>query len=125
MRDKMTEGAKARYDENPEHYELLRTIVKDAVAPINAIMKWYIGISVPVFGFLFMTYIWMNNSIQVKANESEVVTKMQYYQIEEDEHRMMLELQPDVNKATNVFNKINTNIANELGFRFTTRGGTK
>ena len=63
----------------------------------------------------------MNNSIQSKANESEVLLKIQYYQIEKDEHRMLLELQPDVNKATNVFNKINANIIEELGFRLTTR----
>jgi len=122
----MTIKEKATYDEDREHYDLIRSIVNDAVAPTTTFLKWYISVSIPVFGFLFCAYVSMNNAIQSKANESEVITKMQYYQIEEDEHRELLELQPDVNKATNVFNKINANIARELGFRYgVTRGGEK
>lgn len=123
MRDKMTDATKALYNQNPEHYELIETIVKKAQTPTNTILKTYIGISILVFGFLFNSYIDQIKEMQSKANVNDTLTKIQYYQIEEDEHRVLLEMAPDVNKATNIYNKINDNIAKELGFKYTTRGG--
>lgn len=121
----MTNEAKARYEEDKAHYDLIESIVKKAQAPTNTILKSYIGISILVFGFFFNSYIEQVKENQTKANANEVLTKIQYYQIEEDEHRILLEMAPDVNKATIIFNKINDNITKELGFRYTTRGGNK
>lgn len=121
----MTEEAEARYMEDRPHYEVIRKIVFEEneriMKPIYKYQNWFYTAATLVFGFMFGFQFFVWKELSAKANTTEVVGKLQYYQIEEDEHRILLELQPDVNKATNVFNKINDNIAKELGFKFTTR----
>ena len=124
----MTEEAKIRYEDDKSHYDLIREIVKEENKTMQISLnesinnvKWFIGLASGVMAFLFVTQFVVYKELSAKPNINEVVGKMQYYQMEEDEHRMLLELAPDVNKAIPVFEKINDNIARELGFRFTTK----
>ena len=124
----MTDEAKIRYEDDKSHYDLIREIVKEENKTMQISLnesinnvKWFIGLASGVMAFLFVTQFVVYKELSAKPNINEVVGKMQYYQMEEDEHRMLLELAPDVNKAIPVFEKINDNIARELGFRFTTK----
>lgn len=125
----MTEEAKLRYEDDKPYYEIIRTIVKEevkeAIKPMNMWQNRFYSVALLIFGFMFGVQFFVWKELSAKATTSEVVGKLQYYQIEEDEHRMLLELEPDVNKATNVFNKINDNTAAQLGFKYTTRGEVK
>jgi hypothetical protein len=116
-------------EEEYAHYETIRSIVKDEVAPINRNINIFMAVALGVFGFMFLTQFAVYKDLQSKAIEAEVerdyLQKLNYYQIEEDEHRILLEMAPDVNKATTIYNKINDNIATALGFKYTTRGTTK
>ncbi len=124
----MTVEEKIRYEDDKSHYDLIREIVKEENKTMQISLnesinnvKWFIGLASGVMAFLFVTQFVVYKELSAKPNINEVVGKMQYYQMEEDEHRMLLELAPDVNKAIPVFEKINDNIARELGFRFTTK----
>lgn len=116
-------------EEEYAHYETIRSIVKDEVAPINRNINIFMAVALGVFGFMFLTQFAVYKDLQAKANTIEVerdyLQKLSYYQIEEDEHRTLLELSTDVHKATTVYNTINDNIATALGFKYTTRGATK
>ena len=109
-------------EEEYAHYETIRIIVKDEVKQVQTNINYFIMVAVVVFGFMFATQFVVYKELQGKASQSEIVGKLLYYQIEEDEHRMLLELAPDQNKASAVYNRINDNIAFSLGFKFSTRG---
>ncbi|MBV5334405.1 MAG: hypothetical protein JZU49_01185 [Sulfuricurvum sp.] len=120
----MTEDAKSRYEDDKPHYEVIRAIVKEEVAAIYRNFNWALIIACSVVAFIVGNQFYINGKFGDKADKNEVITTMQYYQIEEDEHRMILELFPDVNKAMNVFNRINDNTAASLGFKYSPRGAT-
>jgi len=133
----MTEEIRARYEGDKEHYDLLSAIVKDAQAPTNTILKTYIGISVLVFGFMFLTQFGVWQKLSEKADKSELteavkererdyITKLDYYKIEADEHESLKEAFANQSNAAFIIEKINANIRRELGFNYTTnRGGIK
>lgn len=121
----MTEEIRQRYDEDRANYEVINSIVKSAVDPIKAMFKIYVTVSTSVFAFLFIAYVIMNNNIQGKANSNEVLTKLQYYQLEYDEHTSMKEIFVNPSRSIYIFDQINDNIQRDLGFKLTTRGGTK
>lgn len=121
----MTEEAKARYDEDRAHYDLIREIVKGEMKPLNVRQNWFYSAALLVFGFMFGVQFFVWKELSGKANSTEVVGKLQYYQIEADEHRMMKEIFVNPSRSIYIFDQINDNIASELGFKYTTRGSVK
>ena len=112
-------------EEEYTHYETIRIIVKDEVKIVQTNINYLMMVAIVVFGFMFATQFVVYKELQGKAGKDEIVGKLLYYQIEVDEHRTLLELAPDYNKASSVYDKINDNIAFSLGFKYQTRGQTK
>ncbi len=109
--------------EDDKHYGIIRAIVQEEVKPIYRNINWFVTIAGCIIAFVMGNQFYMAGKFGEKANVNETMSKLQYYQLEDDEHRMLKELFPDVNKATGIFDRINDNSQRELGFKLTYRGG--
>ena len=118
----MTEELREKYIEDKVHYDVIRAIVKEEIKPLNQRQNWFYTASLLVFGFLFGVQFFVWKELSVKANGNETMGKLQYYQIEVDEHRMMKELFTNSSRADVVFGQINDNIERDLGFKYVNRG---
>lgn len=132
----MTEEAKARYEEDKPHYEIIRGIVKEEFKPLEKNINLFFILAVAVFGFMFITQfvVWKELTskagkeeltIVIKERERDYLKKFDYYQIEEDEHRVMKEIIKNPGQTEYLIGVINNNILEQLGFKYTTRGGVK
>lgn len=133
----MTEEAKQRYDEDRPYYDIIRTIIKEevrpivkeevkqAVSPISQRQNWFYSLALVVFGFMFGVQFFVWKELSGKANANEVLDKLQYYQLEVDEHTMMKEIFINPSRSIYVFDQINNNMQRDLGFKFVNRSGTK
>ena len=118
----MTEELREKYIEDKVHYDVIRAIVKEEIKPLNQRQNWFYTASLLVFGFLFGVQFFVWKELSAKANGNETMGKLQYYQIEVDEHRMMKELFTNSSRADVVFGQINDNIERDLGFKYVNRG---
>ena len=133
----MTDDAKTRYEEDKEYYDLLMQIVQHAVAPVNTVTRWYVSISTVVFGFMFLTLFLVYKESQSKATlkdvedkferiERDYVNKLQYYQVEEDEHTILKEGFKNPDHIDYIMDQINDNTAKYFGLKYgTSREGEK
>lgn len=139
----MTEEAKERYNEDLIHFEVIRSIVKEelktAIEPINEKNKvmnghinWFISVGGLVIAFMIGFLFAESKDVQGKVSkvdfdnvEKIYMKKFDYYQIEMDEHRVTKGILKDPVQADYLFDVINDNIAEKLGFKYTTRGETK
>lgn len=132
----MTDEAKERYNEDREHFEVIRSIVKEELKTINQWQNRFFLIVLGCFAFFFVTLMAVSRDVQSKADrevvkaefdkaEKTYMEKFDYYQIELDEHRVMKGILKDPVQADYLFDVINDNIASKLGFKYTTRGGEK
>ncbi len=141
----MTEELREKYAEDKIHYDVIRTIVQEevkmAVAPVQADVKsinkrqdWFYSLSLLVFGFLFGVQFFVWKELSGKANTTDIKTefdkvdktylqKWDYYQIEEDEHRVMKEVIRNPSQADYLLGIINNNIVEKLGYKYQTRTG--
>jgi hypothetical protein len=123
----MTNEAQLRYEEDKPHYEIIRAIVKEEFKPIERNINAFFLIALAVFGFMFVTQFMVWQKLSEKADtvtiERNMLSKFDYYQIEEDEHRMIKDAFYDPKKAALVIDDINANMVKALGFKLTTRGG--
>ena len=132
----MTEETKERYEEDKPHYEVIRSIVKEELKMINTIMKWFITSILSVFAFMFLVQMNLTKEVQGKANAAEIKTefekadkmylqKWDYYQIEQDEHRVMKEIIRNPAQVDYLIDIINNNIVEKLGYKYQSRGSEK
>jgi hypothetical protein len=126
--------------ENPTSLDLIiDTKISRAMYPIYwmiggtlfAVLTIFITIALPLQAKLMEVAITQKEKAftsdvdkKLKDFESFYVTKFQYYQSEEDEHRMMEMLFPNIESAKYIFTQVNANIAEQLGFKYTSRGGS-
>ena len=111
--------------------EYIREIIQEEIEKftksINRNMNVFFSVGVVLFLTLIGFQMSLTKDVQAKADGKEIerdyIRKIDYYQIEEDEHRMLLRLFSDTPTATYVFGQINDNISSSLGFKYTTRGG--
>jgi hypothetical protein len=108
-------------EEDKNHYEVIRKIVQDELKPIEKNMNSFFIVALAVFGFMFITQFVVYKEVQIKANKSETISKLEYYQIELDEHRMSLEAFAFPTNATYIYDQINDNIAVSLGLKYTAK----
>ena len=120
----MTEEEKARYDEDRAHYDVIRAIiqeeVKKAQVPTNILVRYSIVFASAIIGFVVGNQFYITGKFGEKADKNEVVTKLEYYQIEKDEHRMIKEIFVNPSRSIYIFDQINDNIEESLGFKLTT-----
>ncbi|MEI7831278.1 MAG: hypothetical protein WCI31_15980 [Prolixibacteraceae bacterium] len=121
----MTEEAKARYDEDRAHYDVIRAIiqeeVKKAQAPTNILVKYLIVFASAIIGFVVGNQFYITGKFGEKADKNDTVTKLEYYQIEKDEHRMIKEIFVNPSRSIYIFDQINDNIEESLGFKLTNK----
>lgn len=118
----MTEELREKYTEDKVHYEVIRAIIKEEIKPINKRQDWFYTAALLVFGFLFGVQFFVWKELSAKANNNETLSKLQYYQLEVDEHRMMKEIFVNPSRSVYVFDQINSNIEMDLGFKYINRG---
>lgn len=109
-------------EEDKNHYEVIRKIVQEELRPIEKNMNSFFIVALMVFGFMFITQFVVYKEVQIKADKSDVISKLEYYQIELDEHKMSLEIFTFPSRASFIYDRINDNIATSLGLKYTTRG---
>lgn len=125
----MTEETRERYLEDKVHFEVIRAIIKEEMRPTIRQQNWFFVLAMSCFAFFFSTIIVISKDVQAKVDKIEVekvyMEKFDYYQIERDEHRVLKEVIKNPAQADYLMDVINDNIAEKLGFKYTTRGGTK
>ena len=119
----MTEELREKYTEDKVHYEVIRAIIKEEIKPINKRQDWFYTAALLVFGFLFGVQFFVWKELSAKANNNEVLGKLQYYQLEKDEHRMLKEVFVNPSRSIYIFDQIDDNIQSALGFKYVVRGG--
>lgn len=106
--------------------EMINNSIKKAITPLYYIFGIVFSVLVAVVGYNFLQTSKLEKESTSFATKEYVdgayLQKMQYYQIEEDEHRMLLQCFPKDQLNQYIFGQINDNIANSLGFKYTTRG---
>lgn len=121
----MTEELKEKYVEDKVHYDVIREIVKEEMKPLNLRQNWFYSAALLVFGFMFGVQFFVWKELSAKANSNETLGKLQYYQLEYDEHQMMKEIFVNPSRSIYIFDQINDNIQRDLGFKYTMRGDGK
>lgn len=112
-------------EEERNHYEVIRKIVQEELKPIERNMNAFFVVALGVFGFMFITQFVVYKEVQVKADKADSVAKLEYYQMELDEHKMALEIFAFPARASYIYDQINDNIAVSLGLKYTTSGFKK
>jgi len=104
-----------------EHARLIDELMSQRLKPIYWIfgifMTAFMTISVPLTATLIETVKVQQLKLSKADAERIFVSKFTYYQIEEDEHRMLLPLLKDPN-AKYIMDEINDNIAQMLDMKY-------
>lgn len=112
-------------------------LIEEIIAKKMKLIYWIIGVAMFMMLSIFITVaLPIQNTLievvrvqQTKAFEKEVdaiyLQKQDYYQIEEDEHRVLKEVIKNPGQADYLMGVINNNIVEKLGFKLTVRGGKK
>lgn len=123
-----------------EQMRMIEDAIKRYMVPIYwmvggtllTVLTIFVTISVPMLSKL----IEVSNIQQTKANQKDVDTKFdnwekafinkrEYYQVEEDEHKIMLEAFDNPENARYILEQANNNIATYLGLKYQSRGNPK
>jgi hypothetical protein len=90
-----------------------------------AMLTIFVTIALPIQNNLIEAVKTLENKAFTKEVESVYLKKQDYYQIEEDEHRILKEVIKNPAQADYLIGVINDNIIEKLGFKWITRGGQK
>ena len=111
--------------EGMSHIEQVDYLLEKRFKPIERNLNIFYIAVLGVVGYLFINQQNISEKVNTKADKSEVVTKFEYYQIEKDEHRMVLEIFAFPSRAAFVLGQINDNMESALGFKYTSRSSKK
>lgn len=100
---------------------------------VGTMLTIFVTISVPLTLVLIDTVEKTSNKVDkvvfdaaIKERERDYLMKLDYYKMEEDEHKDILEAFQFPDRASFVFEQINQKMRREMGFNYSTsRGGTK
>jgi len=123
-------------DEEKRHFELYEEIINLKMRPIYWMMGLMVTIFVTIAAPLTIILIGTVEKVSAKADidkmkaefdkaDKTYLQKWDYYQIEEDEHRVMKEIIKSPIQADYLMGVINNNMIEQLGFKYTNRGGAK
>jgi len=119
----------AMSEEEKTHAELIEEIISAKLRPFywifGILVMVFMTVSVPLTGTLIETVRIQQTKISTEDAEKTYMNKLEYLQIEQDEHRVMQEILKTPESAPYLFGIINDNIADALGFKYTSRGATK
>lgn len=121
-------------EEEKRHFELYEEIISLKMKPIYWMMGLIVTIFVTIAAPLTIILISTVEKVSAKADTEKMkaefdkadktyLQKWDYYQIEEDEHRVMKEIIKNPQQADYLMGIINNNILEKCGFKYVSRGG--
>jgi len=109
---------------------LIEAIIDKKMRPIYwivggsmlAMLTIFVTIALPIQNKLMDVAVIQKGKMDKSEAEETYMGKWQYYQIEEDEHRVLREVLKTPDQVDYLMGVINDNIKKELGFKYTSRG---